>query len=415
MTVEALKKFEVLLLLLVLGVLAKAPPPAETCKPRLLSTFRLEGVAPEQASHSIFAQFISNKNNCCSRLDEIKIIRSVNSYTQPKLNQFADTMFTSYRRLMSLDPFLRSLDPALIRYHTTRFAVKNRFSKICYKESVFDRFALYKHQRPRTSPNNYYRIRALKIRNRLIRFIVHIVSTTGLCHPSVLSRYVLMPFSQNRRIFRILYTIRDNALVKLRAQQVEDLFLQIIGKVPRSLLHFPANLKPAELPGFVKSAFNLAARVEMEARIFTKQYNLHRVQDFTQKLNLRYLILYFVKNRMSIFRADNPLHRQSNRIIRQIVQELPRNNQLMYLLRRFITSNFTYMPQNRAALEEAHGIVLKIVRSHIEREISKSGFQTFRAMNQSLAFLRANFKLDKIFGHTFSFNTVPFYFEKINS
>ena len=79
-----------------------------------------------------------------------------------------------YKKISSLDSFLRSLDPALIRYHTPVVKWKTKSRHICYQESAFDILSDFTRVQPKVHRiNNYYRVRAIHLRNILVRSIVN--------------------------------------------------------------------------------------------------------------------------------------------------------------------------------------------------------------------------------------------------
>lgn len=55
------------------------------------------------ASDSIICENIKASNNCCSEIDEIKIVKNYIQYSQPKMNYFIDQMTLSYGKIFGLN------------------------------------------------------------------------------------------------------------------------------------------------------------------------------------------------------------------------------------------------------------------------------------------------------------------------
>lgn len=116
---------------------AKPPPKRPVCNSRLLSSLRLQG---HEIGDKIFRSTIcpiKAKDNCCSRLDEIKIIKSWNSFTLPKLEKFADDMAEIYKNFIDIEPYLLRLNASNIEYHFDNIAWRKTNESQCFSGKFF--------------------------------------------------------------------------------------------------------------------------------------------------------------------------------------------------------------------------------------------------------------------------------------
>ena len=114
----------------------KKPPAA--CNPELLSNFRLDGLEKgETGSDMIACKNVTSGNNCCSKVDEIKIVKSWNTFSVPKLDKFAEDMVANYKRVYSFDNFVRELDAKKGRYHYSEYKWHKTAEEKCYDGKYF--------------------------------------------------------------------------------------------------------------------------------------------------------------------------------------------------------------------------------------------------------------------------------------
>ena len=60
---------------------------------------------------------IKAKNNCCSKLDEMKILINWSKYSEPKLNRYKDDILLAYEKVLNVDAFVKNMKGDLIDYH----------------------------------------------------------------------------------------------------------------------------------------------------------------------------------------------------------------------------------------------------------------------------------------------------------
>ena len=88
-----------------------------SCNFVLLNSLRLAGNSNPSIKNPMLSCNIEAEDNCCSEIDEIKIIKSWTGYTQPRIFNFVAKTIQSYTTLFQSVPYLAALDSNLIGYH----------------------------------------------------------------------------------------------------------------------------------------------------------------------------------------------------------------------------------------------------------------------------------------------------------
>ena len=65
----------------------------------------------------IICKNIKAKNNCCSKLDEMKILINWSKYSEPKLNRYKSDILLAYEKVLNIDAFVKNMKGDLIDYH----------------------------------------------------------------------------------------------------------------------------------------------------------------------------------------------------------------------------------------------------------------------------------------------------------
>lgn len=65
----------------------------------------------------IICKNIKAQNNCCSKIDEMKILINWTKYTEPKLNRYRDNIIVAYEKVLNVDAFVKNMKGDLIDYH----------------------------------------------------------------------------------------------------------------------------------------------------------------------------------------------------------------------------------------------------------------------------------------------------------
>ena len=116
---------------------ATGPVIALSCNLSLLSALRLSG--HEEGERPVINTIcgIAASDNCCSQVDEIKILKSFNSYSSPKVNKFADDMSQIYNDFVTLEPYMQRLNASNIMYHFDNIGWRKTNESQCFNGKYF--------------------------------------------------------------------------------------------------------------------------------------------------------------------------------------------------------------------------------------------------------------------------------------
>lgn len=107
-------------------------PPPKACNYAFLQALRLTGVEPGEPVTRNAICGLSAKENCCSQVDEIKIIRSWNSFTKPKIAKYAEDMTEIYNNFLNLEPYLSNLNFSNIEFHFDNVSWRRTNESQCF-------------------------------------------------------------------------------------------------------------------------------------------------------------------------------------------------------------------------------------------------------------------------------------------
>lgn len=146
MTVK-LFAFMASILLLIAERLAQAAAPASgrsravnqtlVCNNKLLNALRLNGLERGERPSNNTICGLSSRDNCCSTTDEIKILRSWNAFSRPKILKFAEDMDQIYKDFIALEPALQRLNLSQIEYHFDNISWRRTNDSQCFSGKYF--------------------------------------------------------------------------------------------------------------------------------------------------------------------------------------------------------------------------------------------------------------------------------------
>ena len=113
------------------------PVPLPICNVNLLKSLRLTGHEENSVPQQSTICNIAAADNCCSQIDEIKIIKSWNSYSLPKLKKFASDMSQIYNDFVNIEPYLTRLNASNIEYHFDNIAWRKTNESQCFSGKFF--------------------------------------------------------------------------------------------------------------------------------------------------------------------------------------------------------------------------------------------------------------------------------------
>lgn len=107
------------------------------CNNKLLNALRLGGIERGHRPSNNTICGLSARDNCCSVTDEIKILRSWNAFSRPKILKFADDMDQIYRDFVALEPALQRLNLSQIEYHFDNISWRRTNDSQCFSGKYF--------------------------------------------------------------------------------------------------------------------------------------------------------------------------------------------------------------------------------------------------------------------------------------
>lgn len=111
--------------------------PQMTCNTRLLNALRLTGHEEGEVPKNNTICGLSARENCCSQVDEIKILRSWNSFTKPKIVKFTEDMQQIFTDFQTVEPYLARLNTSQIEYHFDNVSWRRTNESQCFSGKFF--------------------------------------------------------------------------------------------------------------------------------------------------------------------------------------------------------------------------------------------------------------------------------------
>lgn len=115
---------------------ASAANSTSLCNIPLLNQLRLNGARGREAV-GIASCKINAADSCCSAIDEIKIVKSYNMFTLPKLTKHTEDIKTMLNRIAEIVPYIQSLDIDSINYHHDHVAWRKTNETQCFNGNFF--------------------------------------------------------------------------------------------------------------------------------------------------------------------------------------------------------------------------------------------------------------------------------------
>ena len=193
------------------------------CNKNLLQSFRLEGLDDgEVATDMVACGTVSSKNNCCSKIDEIKIINSWNGYSTPKLDKYADDMVSSYKRVYCLDHAIRTLDAKKGRYHYSEYKWHRTAEEKCYDGKFFVSKTGISKMRAKL---NWNEMLAEKTEAFLLNHVIDRIDEYGLLTKPQVQANVQAKLKNNEEIGELLMKLRPGYGMKYTINELEEIYL----------------------------------------------------------------------------------------------------------------------------------------------------------------------------------------------
>lgn len=405
--------------LLLLAIYCQGSSSNSTCNRRLLDNFRLSGLGGGPGRNSTVCPSISAASNCCSVSDEIKILKSWNTFTQPKLSKFAQDMMGNYQKILSLDVFVKAMNFSDIRYHSDNFVWKKVSESKCFSAKYFVDMTEVNKLITQNTTNvdnlTYYDLRAINMRNQILADIAGKVQSLGLWSGQATKTYLIDPASKNQNIHQILNTTSRNALLRTNAATLNTTLLTMILDIPAGSMSLPNKPVNESIAFYLNYTLNITNTVMTYARLGAQAYELRRLQDFTYSLHIANLQKFLTDNQAIIISSSNPLSSQAANITQNTIENIKQNTALRFQLERFLTSEWVFSPANQDPLNDAEAQIIKELARSLDIGVSIVGLRGYKGVQMALSAFQQIFSLKNTLNIGFKRNTIPFLNDALNS
>lgn len=268
----------------------KTRPQAPGCPIRLLKALRLNGPDKNEEIQKSSICNISKRRHCCSALDEIKILKSLNSYSNPKLEKFSEDMSQIYNDFSSIEPYLRRLNISNIDFHFDNIAWRKTNESQCFSGKFF------------LEQSNYDLIKAQSnMTTTILRDFIRLVSR-NITHGNRSS--VIQP-RQARMLLRRLFRTNRNLEIDLvdsigsfAIEQWSNGFAEQFGallartQAPNITITVPVLQPPISRLEALERRLNFTSAVQRTARHVSEAYFLNTLQSRASDIHVITLINY---------------------------------------------------------------------------------------------------------------------------
>ena len=320
---------------------SKGPFTALTCNVKLLSALRLSGHPDGERPLRNSVCGIPAKDNCCSQIDEIKILKSFNSYTSPKVNKFADDMNQIYNDFVTIEPYMQNLNASNILYHFDNIAWRKTNESQCFNGKYF------------LEQGNYDLI---KFGNNLTWQIVDAYATllalnfTNQTGNSIIAFSDLQPlifgmiFNDTNGTKDMIFSFRSLAIPAWAAAFAANLVLNITA-LPQSVVTLPPVPPTSTATIFYTNLFQLQPMAEAALRNISSTYFNAVMQRRVSDIHVTVLVNYLTTTLMTTLQ-NNYRMQVRNVNVSAIINNVADNMFYDPTLRQYL--GWFYIPTSRA-------------------------------------------------------------------
>lgn len=257
------------------------------CNKRLLQTFRLSGLdTDEKAKDMIACGSVPAKNNCCSQTDEIKIIKAWNEFSSPKLDKYADDMIRSYKRVYSLDKFMRTLDAKKGRYHYANYKWHRTAEEKCFDGKYFiSKTGLGKLK----GKLDWGEMLAEKAVAFMINHVITRIDEHGILSKPDSNKCIVKKFKKDEAIKKLLLDARPGFGLRFYADELEEIVTGEIVKCAGLKMNQDEKKKGETPKKFLIRIFGLRDYMLEFFKTHYKGKNFKEMQKLTVEMHLENL------------------------------------------------------------------------------------------------------------------------------
>ena len=368
------------------------------CNADLLANFRLDGLEKdEQGSQMIACGNVTAGNNCCSKVDEIKIVKSWNAFSVPKLDKFADDMIANYKRVYSFDSFVRELDAKKGRYHYSDYKWHKTAEEKCYDGKYFvSKTGIGKLH----AKLDWNHMLAEKTANYILNYVMEKLETEGLLDRGDISTHIQKKLKGDKGIHKLLMDARPGFGMKHYVNSIEAHYIKHLETTAGTLIAVGTKKKEESLKAFLTRTLAIGGTLQT---YMDKEYASKNIKDFqayTVKLHINQIIIqlkhFITKVKKQPTGVLTGIHRHLNesggikkRLEYFVIPQNLKDNKIYTSVFNYVLKSVTdtvlkhkdVKGNNYSTLVE----ILKDIKRHLTRQIKNRLYYTFR--NNTLPYI----------------------------
>ena len=258
------------------------------CNKDLLANFRLDGLEKdEQGSQMLACGNVTAGNNCCSKIDEIKIVKSWNAFSVPKLDKFADDMIANYKRVYSFDSFVRQLDAKKGRYHYSDYKWHKTAEEKCYDGKYFvSKTGIGKLH----AKMDWNHMLAEKTSNYILNYVMEKLETEGLLNRGQISTHIQKKLKGDKDIHKLLMNARPGFGMKFYVNDIETHYIKHLETTASTEIAVGAKKKEESLKTFLTRTLAIGGTLQAYMNKEYANKNFKDFQDYTVRMHIHHIV-----------------------------------------------------------------------------------------------------------------------------
>ena len=369
--------------------------PKVECNKDLMQSFRLDGLEKDEVSSNMEAcKSVTAANNCCSKVDEIKIIKSWNAFSVPKLNKFADDMIVNYKRVYSFDSFIRELDAKKGRYHYSEYKWHKTAEEKCFDGKYFVSQTGIGKLHAKLDWNN---MMAEKAANFILNHVIEALDDEGLLDRPLIASLVQKPMKKNKEILNALLFARPGFAMRGSCLTVENTYIAHIVAATGTKLNQGEKKKEETLVGFLNRKLTIHKTLKEYMDKSYKNKNVRELQDYTTELHLKGIM----KGVKQFLQSSK---KQPTSVVKSVEEHLKESGELKKRLGFFVLHDSM---KNKGVLKAIFNLVIKSIVDVVLKHKDIKG-NNYESMLEIVKSIKETLLIDKFMEETFSKNLFPF-------
>lgn len=368
--------------------------PAAACNHQLLTNFRLQGLAKDEAASNMLAcTNVTAGNNCCSKIDEIKIIKGWNAYSVPILDKFADDMVANYKKVLSFNTFVRSLDAKKGRYHYSKYTWHKSAEEKCYDGKYFvSKTGIGKLH----AKMDWNQMLAEKTGNYILNHTIEKLDTEGLLDRGVISK-LQKALKKDKEIHQKLMDARPGFGMKYFVDSIEEIYLQKIVSVGGTDLNTSEKKKEQSVTAFLKAKLEIGGTLQAYMDEEYKSKNIKDLQAFTAEKHIHFImkhVNWFIKTKKN----------QNELVVKAIKRHMTESGGLKKKLEYFLLPEKL---KEKKVYDSMYNYLLKSITDTVIKSKDIKG-NNYNSLVEILNNIKSHLRPKNRMYYTFRYNLVPY-------